>query len=287
MAKEGGRGAGPAKSLRPLLLSTLRQERKFHLARSPEDGDGHAVIASYNVHKCVGLDRKFDPQRTMTVIGEIGADVIALQEVDQRFGDRRGLLDLDRLERQLGLVSVPLDGARKSHGWHGNLVLVRNGAVSATQQIELPGIEPRGAICVDLTLSSGPVRIVAAHLGLRRRCRARQIEAILTAAGTACDRPVLVIGDLNEWRLGERSSLGALEPGFGPLQASVASFPSRFPLWSLDRILAKPDTLVSRIEIHDSHLARIASDHLPIKASVMLAQAARAGQGEDDVPAAA
>lgn len=270
--------AKPSKSFRPLVVSTLRQERKAYHADDGHDGHGDAIIASYNIHKCVGLDGQFNPKRTMAVIKDIGADVIALQEVDQRFGDRTGLLDLHVLEREFGLVPVPVKGIRNSHGWHGNMVLVRDGTVTAAHQLVLPGIEPRGALIVDLELAAGPLRIIAAHLGLLRRSRAQQIDAILSAAQPHDGRPALLMGDLNEWRLGKRSSLQALEPTFGPLHANVASFPSRFPMWSLDRILANPQRLVSRIEIHDTPLARVASDHLPIKAAIRFGASKSSGQ---------
>ena len=124
--------------------------------------DGTAVFASYNIHKCVGVDRRFDPGRVAAVIAEIGADVIALQEADRRFGDRAGLLDLAAIERDAGLVPVPVTNGHSGHGWHGNLVLVREGAVRGLRQIRLPGLEPRGALVADLDLTAGPVRVVAA-----------------------------------------------------------------------------------------------------------------------------
>ena len=151
-------------------------------------------------------------------------------------------------------------------------MLVRAGNVTGTSQLVLPGIEPRGAIVVDLKLAVGPLRIIAAHLGLLRHSRARQVAALLSVAETDDSRPTVLLGDLNEWRLGDRSSLRALKPVFSPLHASVASFPSRFPVWSLDRILANPHCTVTRIEVHDSRLARIASDHLPIKAVIRLGE---------------
>jgi endonuclease/exonuclease/phosphatase family metal-dependent hydrolase len=235
-------------------------------------------VASYNVHKCVGRDRLFEPKRTLAVIREIDADVIALQEVDQRFGDRTGLLDLEALEQQTGLIPVPLDSYRSSHGWRGNLILARIGTVSRVEQLVLPGAEPRGALVVDLMLPAGPLRLIAAHLGLLRSSRAQQVEAILAAAEDGDPRPTLLMGDFNEWRLGRRSSLGALAPAFGPLEAHVASFPAKFPMWSLDRILANPHSMVSHITIHESPLARVASDHLPIKAQIHLGDAAMQAQ---------
>jgi endonuclease/exonuclease/phosphatase family metal-dependent hydrolase len=269
------RDTGALKTLGPLMASKLRQRRKAYANGDAREDDVTALVASYNIHKCVGLDRRFNPERIMAVISEIGADVIALQEVDQRFGARAGLLDLEALERDSGLCAVPLDGTRNNHGWRGNLVLVRNGTVDGVRQIVLPGAEPRGALVVDVTLAAGPLRIIAAHLGLLRRSRARQIRAILAAAETEDGRPAVLMGDLNEWRLGKRSSLQALDPTFGPLGATVASFPSRFPVWSLDRILANPHELVSRIDVHNSPLAQVASDHLPIKAVLRLAQTER------------
>lgn len=253
----------------PLVRSTLRNERRTFVLDAPHDA-GDILIASYNVHKCVGLDRRFDPARTATVINEINPDVIALQEVDQRFGSRTGLLDLESLEKRTGLVPVQITGVRDSHGWHGNIVLARNAVAAHPHQLDLPGAEPRGAIAVDLEMPSGPLRIIAAHLGLLRRSRAQQIRAILDAASPGDGRPVLLMGDLNEWRLGKRSSLRGLAPAFGPLDAEVASFPARFPVWALDRILANPPGVLSRIEVHDTPLARVASDHLPIKATIRL-----------------
>jgi endonuclease/exonuclease/phosphatase family metal-dependent hydrolase len=253
----------------PLVISTFRQERKSYVAHHGHRS-GDALIASYNIHKGVGLDRRFDPYRIISVIKEIGADVIALQEADQRFGDRSGLLDLAALKRECGLTPVPMENPQGGHGWHGNVILFRHGTVSAARQLTLPGVEPRGALVVDLMLSAGPLRIIAAHLGLLRRSRAKQVKALVSAASLDDGTPTVLVGDLNEWRLGKRSSLQGLSPVFGPLQAAIPSFPSRFPVWALDRVLGNPHSLISSVELHETALARIASDHLPIKAVVSL-----------------
>ena len=263
------------KSLGPLMATALRQQRKSYSNGDHRAGRSNTLVASYNIHKCVGRDRRFNPWRTMNVIKEIDADVIALQEVDQRFGERLGLLDLHVLERECGLTAVPLRATRNGHGWHGNLVLFRDGVVDRVEQLVLPGAEPRGGLVVDLTLRAGPVRIIAVHLGLLHRSRTRQVRSILAASEPPDGRPVVVMGDFNEWRLGRHSSLQELHPDFGPLDGAVASFPTRFPVWSLDRIIANPHSLVSLIEVHDSPLAQIASDHLPIKAALRLGHAVR------------
>ena len=231
--------------------------------------DRRAVFASYNIHKCVGSDRRFDPHRVQAVIGEIGADVIALQEADRRFGDRAGLLDLKALGERTGLVPVPVTNRHSGHGWHGNLVLVREGAVRRLHQVSLPGLEPRGALIADLDLAMGKVRVVAAHLGLFRHSRLLQVEALLAHAGDDTDRPVVFMGDMNEWRRERRSSLMRFPAGFGPT-GGVPSFPAYFPVLALDRVLAQPERLVERFEAHDTPLARLASDHLPVKAVIRL-----------------
>jgi len=229
------------------------------------------LIASYNVHKCVGIDKKFDPDRIGHVIGEINADIVAIQEADKRFGERSGLLDLARLERESNLVPVPVASLYpKGHGWHGNLLLFRAGVVRRVQQLVLPGLEPRGAVVADIDLDAGPLRIIAAHLGLLKHSRQQQTEAILDAVHADPSRPTLLLGDLNEWRVGKGSSLHFLKPIFDPARNAVPSFPSRFPVLALDRVLGHPHNLVTAIEVHDTPLARVASDHLPIKAHIDL-----------------
>lgn len=235
------------------------------MARKP----GSAVFASYNIHKCVGSDRRFDPHRVQAVIGEIAPDVIALQEADRRFGDRAGLLDLKALGEATGLAPVPVSNAHRGHGWHGNLVLVREGSVREVRQITLPGLEPRGALVADLDLAAGPVRLVAAHLGLLRHSRLMQVEALLAHIGDDTDRPVVFMGDFNEWRSERRSALTRFPPGFGPI-GGVASFPSFFPVLALDRVLAQPQQVVEQVEAHETPLSRLASDHLPVKAVIRL-----------------
>ena len=256
--------------VRATILSALRQDQRRYLS-SAAPAHASTLIASYNVHKCVGTDQRFDPDRVASVIGEIGADVVALQEAEQRFGERNAVLDFRQLERDHGLIAVPPRDESRRHGWHGNVLLFREAVVRDMHPLRLPGVEPRGAIVADIDLDVGPLRIVAAHLGLLRHSRARQAEAILTTVCARNERPTLLLGDLNEWRLSDRSSLRGFDPHFGPLGADLPTFPSRFPLLALDRILGNPQSMISRIEVHNTPLARVASDHLPIKARIDVA----------------
>lgn len=248
-------------------MAALRKEApkqmRFH-DRAP-----CTTIASYNVHKCVGTDGRFSPGRIAEVVAELDADIIALQEADERLGARQGLLDLAALERETDLVPVHRPANGRSHGWHGNLMLARRGLVRNVSTVRLPGLEPRGALIVDLEISGVVLRVVAAHFGLLRRSRSQQANALVEATADA-SFPTVLLGDLNEWRVSTRSSLLELMPHFGPIHAVLPSFPSRFPLLALDRILARPPSLISSIEVHQSPLARVASDHLPIKATLNL-----------------
>lgn len=257
------------RTLQANILSSLRNRKKRGMANdggSLRAGDG-LLVASYNVHKCVGVDGKFDPARIAHVIREIDPDVIALQEADTRFGERRGLLDLSWLERETGLCPVPVSGVAKAHGWHGNVLFFRNSAVRDVHQVKLPGLEPRGALLSELELADGSaLTVVAAHLGLLNRSRQQQARMILDLLAARDERPTLLMGDLNEWRLGDRSSLNSLASRFRGMPAAVPSFPSRLPVLALDRIMCSHDGLIEQVHVHDTALARVASDHLPIKA---------------------
>ena len=240
--------------------------------------DGHAPslkisVASYNVHKCVGTDGVFDPGRILDVVLELDSDIIALQEADQRFGSRKGLLDLKALQERGGYSSVLDEGSRKlSHGWHGNVVLYRGGAVTGVRKMKLPGFEPRGAVLVDFAFSGMPIRIIGAHLGLLPSSRARQAEAIMHAAHPMDDRAIILLGDTNEWRMGGRSGLRPFDPHLSDVDISIASFPSRFPLWPLDRVLTNKHVTVYEMFAVETARSRVASDHLPVKAVIGVTQ---------------
>jgi len=90
-----------------VIASIKNRSNRIHNPLTRDTRDGSMLVASYNVHKCVGTDGRFDPERIIEVIREMDPDVIALQEADQRFGERSGLLDLPRLRLETGLMPVP------------------------------------------------------------------------------------------------------------------------------------------------------------------------------------
>jgi endonuclease/exonuclease/phosphatase family metal-dependent hydrolase len=243
-----------------------------HLCRAADGGEAmHRLrVASYNIRKCVGLDWKRDPERVLTVISGIHADVLALQEVDRRFGRRIATLSPERIERRAGLRPVEIGAPDHSLGWHGNAILVRpHVEPRATRRLELPGLEPRGAVLVEAEAAGAPLRIVGVHLGLTRAYRRRQLAAIATALDDP-SVPTVILGDFNEWspRIG-------LEPlSRFDIHAPGHSFHAAWRLAALDRIAVSPPLAVHRSGVFLGPEASRASDHLPIWADLALPGAA-------------
>ena len=227
-------------------------------------------FASYNIHKAVGLDRRRDPERILSVLREIDADVVALQEVDRRFGRRMSVLPLESIHANTPYEPVPLSMKPDSMGWHGNALLVRRGiSVVQAQAVPLPVLEPRGAIRADLEVSGHLIRVVAMHLDLSGLRRKHQVRSVLSHINT-CDKPcpTVMMGDLNEW-----SVQGGCLREFGSawqLLAPGRSFPSRRPLAQLDRIIVSREWGVDAVQVHRSALSAKGSDHLPVFATLDL-----------------
>lgn len=226
-------------------------------------------VASWNIHKGIGTDRRRDLMRTTAVIAEIAPDLMTLQEADLRFGTRAGLLDLDHLHSETGLRPLPIGLGGPSHGWHGNVILFRDAEVIDHHRLSLPGLEPRGALVTDLDLGHGRLRVVAAHLALLRQFRRAQARAILDLLTQLPPLPTLLMGDLNEWKTGPRTPLADLAGHF-VLPDPVPSFPTRRPFLPLDRMMTTAEGRLSDIAAHDTPLARRASDHLPLTARLHL-----------------
>src|SRR5437868_4297491 len=100
-------------------------------------------VASYNMRKAIGTDRRRRPERTIEVLNELGADVIALQEADKRFGSRDSALPFHLLDEHSGYKPVSLSHRSNSIGWHGNALLVKKEIeILDCGIIHLPSLEP-------------------------------------------------------------------------------------------------------------------------------------------------
>ncbi|WP_066478559.1 MULTISPECIES: endonuclease/exonuclease/phosphatase family protein [unclassified Sphingomonas] len=227
-------------------------------------------VASYNIRKAIGTDRRRMPERILAVLNEIDADIVALQECDRRFGARTAVLPRHLLDEHSDLQPVPLARRPDSMGWHGNALLIRKSAsVLAGEALHLPALEPRGAVTADVQLAGRPLRIVGMHLDLSGLWRRRQAHAVLSHLdGAAEPLPTILMGDLNEWR-----PAGGCLADFGRDHRIVPTGPSfhaRRPVGRLDRIIVSSDWIVESCGVHASRAARTASDHLPIWASLSL-----------------
>lgn len=223
-------------------------------------------IASYNVHRAIGADRRFDPARILAVLREIDADVVALQEVEAHDS---GADMLAWLAKETGQHAIAGTTLLRHDGHYGNGLLTRC-PVSEKRVSDLTwrGREPRGAIMADIDCDGHAVRVVATHLGLRPAERRDQVQQLLHLfRERPHDRSVL-LGDLNEWFLWGRP-LRRLHRHFRETP-SLATFPSWLPVLALDRIWTHPRAMLKRLEVHRTPLARMASDHLPLVATLAL-----------------
>jgi endonuclease/exonuclease/phosphatase family metal-dependent hydrolase len=241
------------------------------------------TVASYNMHRAVGLDGRRDPHRVLKVLQEIDADVVALQEADKRIGGRGSTVPHELIDSHGMYKPVhfgvrhkrPLEKARKhaerllkvntrNIGWHGNAILVkRHIGVLDCAALDLPTFEPRGAVMAELLIGDRPLRVVGMHLDLSGLWRRRQMRAILDSiAARPQSMPTVLMGDTNEWRT-FAGCLKDLEPEFH-LVPTGPSFHARHPVAQLDRIIVHKDVSIEAAGVHMSAAARRASDHLPI-----------------------
>lgn len=221
-------------------------------------------IATYNVHDCIGRDRRFDPGRIAAVVREMEADLVALQEVTL---DHAGQLAA-RLAHDTGME--PIDGTvfPRGVGRYGNVILTRLPVLqSRLHDLSVAQREPRGALDLVVGTEAGELRVCATHLGLRRAERRWQLTRLAELLGSG-DQATALVGDFNVWqRPRELAPLAAL----GFMHRRVYSFPTwPYPMFALDRIFTRNPVGISRCHRHTSPTARVASDHFPVVAELAL-----------------
>lgn len=227
-------------------------------------------VASYNIHKGIGLDRRRRPERILDVLAEIDADVVALQEADRRFFERRAVLEPRLIASGAGDYKHVGFGMRpKSIGWHGNAIFVRDSAeVLHAEPLYLEALEPRGAVLAEVDFGEGPVRIVGMHLDLSGLFRVRQLQRLIEILEARLSpMPTVMMGDTNDWNRGRRAAMPTLPESYR-LAPCGPSFHTRRPTLALDRIIYSPEFGIEDAGVHTSPLSKQASDHLPIWAKL-------------------
>jgi len=220
-------------------------------------------LATYNIHRCIGADGLALPERIMWVLDEMNADVIALQEVELHHVPALNLLA--DLSRHTGLAPIAGPTITNSEAGYGNALLTRLPILAVRRiDLSLTGRDPRGAIDIRLDWQGRHLHLITTHLGLNPGERRHQVRRLLKLLDVNSDDLTILMGDINEWFLWGRP-LRWLSRVF-PVAQRRRTFPARWPLFALDRIWVYPPTVLAGVATHDSKLARVASDHLPLQA---------------------
>lgn len=230
-------------------------------------------IATYNVHRCRGLDGRTNPSRIADVIRDIEPDVIALQEVVGAGPASAG--HAEELGALLGMGWVMAPTRHLRGHLFGNVVLSRLPIRHHSQyDLSWKTCEPRGCQRVDIAVGNDTLHLYNVHLGtavLERRHQASRLATILTdrRVGT----PKVVLGDFNEWMRGWATTMLSERLQSVDLRAHLKrrrTYPGVFPLLHLDHIYYEGNVEVTQVQLPRTRLALIASDHLPLVADVRI-----------------
>ncbi|MEO6725779.1 MAG: endonuclease/exonuclease/phosphatase family protein [Blastocatellia bacterium] len=235
-------------------------------------------VVTYNIHKCVGIDRRLRPERIVEVLREIDADIIAMQEVlcIQTQGQEQGSEDDQAhfIGRELGLDFRLGENRRLKGGAYGNVVLSRLAIVATrNHDISVAGREQRGCLRVDIDLRSKHLlHIYNVHLGTsftERRSQARKLLHDDVLKNGDHIGPRVLLGDFNEWTRGLASRLLNEHFQSADIRARLGrakTYPGVLPFLHLDHIYFDEALELIDAKLHRSRAALMASDHLPIVA---------------------
>lgn len=232
-------------------------------------------VATYNVHKCRGLDRRNMPERIAEVIAELDADVVAIQEILDARSGRPQLDQARRVASKLNNYQICFGENRRLHGGaYGNMTLSRF-PVRNCQNYDLTWRhrERRGCLRSDVALPGNTIlHIFNVHLGtsfVERRYQGRKLLTDQVLRREEYRGPRIVVGDFNEWTRGLASRLMAdafeeIKPG--KFLRYARTYPGILPVFHLDHFYYDKQLTLRSFHLHRSRIALIASDHLPIMA---------------------
>jgi endonuclease/exonuclease/phosphatase family metal-dependent hydrolase len=237
-------------------------------------------LVTYNIRRCLGTDGQSSPKRIADVIAECDADIVALQEVDVGRLRSGNMDQAHEIGTHLGASAIHFHPALQIEDeLYGDAILTR--ASSRLKKVGLlprGGIfrpaEPRGALWIEVELGGTAIQVVNTHLGLRRRERRAQAEALFSdewLGHPGCSAPCILAGDLNSLPGGvvyRRCSSVLRDVQAGTRTRPAPTFPSWRPLLRIDHIFVSNDIAIREATVWRSHLARIASDHLPLVAEL-------------------
>ncbi len=243
---------------------------------------GRVRVATYNVHRCKGLDSRVRPARIAEVLRELDADIVALQEVVSISGGPKELDQARYLAESLHYHHAMGRNRTLRGGAYGNVVLSRFPLRSACNyDLSVDGRERRGCLRTDVELDRHMLlHVFNVHLGtafLERRRQARKLVAAEVIQSRELNGPRIVLGDFNEWICGLVTRMLARElesPDIRRHLGRSRTYPGLLPLMHLDHIYHDRSLKMKRLVLHRSRTALVASDHLPLVADFHLEPAA-------------
>jgi endonuclease/exonuclease/phosphatase family metal-dependent hydrolase len=227
-------------------------------------------IATYNIHRCRGMDRRVVPERIIEVLREIDADVIALQEVIG--AGPVGAGQAEEIGAGLGMGWVMNCVRTLRHHQFGNVVLSRYPIVHHSQyDLSWRTCEPRNCQRADLQIAGQILHVYNVHLGtavLERRYQAGRLASFVHDRRVT--GPKVLLGDFNEWMKGLATK--TLSSLFESVDISQhlkrrRTYPGLFPVVHLDHIYYDGRVAVLNVEMPRTRKALMASDHLPLVAT--------------------
>ena len=235
-------------------------------------------LMTYNVHRCVGTDRKLDVERVAEVIAAEKPDVVALQELDVRRARTRGVDQAHRLAELLKMSSHFHPAMTVEEELYGDAILTalpekKVKADGLPLYTRIPGLEPRGAVWITVEVGGTPVQIINTHLGLVPQEQKRQAAALLGEqwmAHEAWQAPGILLGDFNAtpysatYRLLKTALRDAQTQSSTWRKTPTATFPSSFPFMRIDHVFLTKGLETVNVSSPYGPLARVASDHLPL-----------------------
>ena len=228
-------------------------------------------VATYNIHKCRGLDGRIDTDRIAAVLKPLKADVIALQEVVGPSLKATGQEEALALKLNMQHLLAPAHTYRGR--LYGNAVLSHLPVLRhITYDLTQPGHEPRLCQRVDISLYGHTIHLYNVHLGTSAAERARQARKLLSfIADENVHGPKIVIGDFNEWKKGPAT--GYLNERLNSIDLIPhlkwrKTYPGMLPVFHLDHLYYSGHVEILNLYVPRGWQALIASDHLPMLAEL-------------------
>lgn len=232
---------------------------------------GFLRVATYNIHRCRGMDRRTLPRRIAEVLGPLNADVIALQEVIG--AGPRGYAQDEELGAALGMGWIMAPARYRRGHLYGNVVMSRFPIVHHTKHdLSWKRRTPRCCQRADIQIGRHVLHIYNVHFGPGLRERRYQAERLATLVDDHRVRgPKIVLGDFNEWGRGLASTVLTARLKSLDLRSFLRrrrTYPGFFPFLHLDHIYYDGRVEVLGVELPRTRSTLIASDHLPLVADV-------------------